>query len=100
MEWTREQLWQLRQEIAVGDLFIDHYRNSFGVDRHACCDFFEGYLEFMRDENEYDVQEGLCSEKLDVDDDLFWEKYDSPEMLERWYYMFVEEDPLPITEEV
>ena len=44
---TKEELWALRQEIVLGSLFYRDYKNSFGINEHACCDFFDGYLEHI-----------------------------------------------------
>lgn len=87
---SEENLWKLRQEIKLGSLFIADYRNSFGVDPHKVCDFFEGFLEF--------VEEKMREDYPSYDDKAFWEllpDYDTPEYLLDWYYCF-EEDPLPV----
>ena len=88
--WTKENLWKLRQEIPLGSLSISDYRNSFGVDPHKVCDFFDGFLEF--------VGEVMREDYPSYDDAAFWEllpDYDTPEYLLDWYYCF-EEDPLPV----
>ena len=54
-----------------------------GVEEHACCDFFDGYMEYI---GELMAEDGLGA-------------YDTPENLENWYGCFCDEDPLPITEE-
>ena len=88
--WTKENLWKLRQEIPLGSLFIADYRNSFGVDPHKVCDFFDGFLEFVGEVMQVDYSS--------YDDAAFWEllpDYDTPEYLLDWYSCF-EEDPLPV----
>lgn len=47
---TKDELWVLRQEIKLGSLFYADYRNSFGIDTHPVCDFFDGYLEYLDQE--------------------------------------------------
>ena len=87
---SEENLWKLRQEIKLGSLFIADYRNSFGVDPHKVCDFFDGFLEFVEEEMQVDYSS--------YDDAAFWEllpDYDTPEYLLDWYSCF-EEDPLPV----
>lgn len=89
---SEENLWKLRQEIKLGSLFAADYRNSFGIDPHKVCDFFDGFLEF--------VEEAMQENYPDYDDAAFWEllpDYDTPEYLLDWYYCF-EEDPLPVPE--
>ena len=91
--WTKEKLWELRQEIKLGSLFIADYRNSFGVAPHKVCDFFDGFLEFVGEEMQVD-----CSS---YDDAAFWNlrpDYDTPEYLLDWYSCF-EEDPLAADDE-
>lgn len=52
---TKDMLWQLRMEIRLCSLYYADYRNSFGIERRAVCDFFDGYADFleelMREEN-------------------------------------------------
>ena len=89
---SEETLWKLRQEIKLGSLYAADYRNSFGVDPHKVCDFFEGFLEF--------VEEKMWEDHHGFDDKDFWEllpDYDQPEWLLDWYYCF-DEDPLPVLE--
>lgn len=89
---SEENLWKLRQEIKLGSLFVSDYRNSFGIEPHKVCDFFEGFLKFVGE-----MMQGDCSS---YDDAAFWEllpDYDQPEWLLDWYYCF-EEDPLPVPE--
>ena len=85
---SEETLWKLRQEIKLGSLFVSDYCNSFGIDPHKVCDFFDGFLEFVR--------EAMRENYPGRDDVSFWEllpDYDQPEWLLDWYYCF-DEDPL------
>lgn len=89
--WTKENLWKLRQEIGLCSLFVADYQNSFGVEEHVCCDFFEGYADFL---------ENLMIEDFGEDYDYFYmlDEYDNPENLYNWYGCYADGDPLPITE--
>ena len=90
---TKDELWTLRQEIKLGSLFYADYRNSFGIDEHPVCDFFDGFLEYLDQE----IQETIPG----YDDAHFFDHlpaYDNADNLWDWYNMF-ETDPLPITEE-
>ena len=90
---SQTDLWKLRQEIRLGSLFVADYRNSFGVDPHKVCDFFDGFLEF--------VWEGTREDYPRFDDGGFFDllpDYDTREYLLDWYYCF-EEDPLAKDEE-
>jgi len=87
---SQTDLWKLRQEIPLGSLYVADYRNSFGIDPHKVCDFFDGFLEFVGEE--------MREDHPGFDDKDFWEllpDYDTPEQLLDWYYCF-EEDPLPL----
>ena len=42
---TKEQLWKLRKEIVLGSLYIDDYKNSFGINPENVCDFFNSFIE-------------------------------------------------------
>jgi len=88
---TKDELWALRMEIRLGSLFYADYRNSFGIDEHPVCDFFDGYLEYL-DQEMRELIPGY-------DDAHFFDHlpaYDTPENLWDWYGM-LEDDPLPVT---
>lgn len=90
--WSENQLWALRQRIPLGSLYFKDYRNKLGVEEHTCCDFFDGYLDYLWELMEEDG----------IHDDAAWDHlkdYDTSENLWNWYGCF-EEDPLPITMEV
>ena len=44
---TKEQLWELRQEITLNSIFIRDYENSFDIDVEECYTFFDGYVEYL-----------------------------------------------------
>ena len=72
---TKEQLWQLRQEITLNSLFTAHYRNSFGFDPHPVQDFFDGYVDYLQ---ELADQSGYIESSA-------WMTLDSPEHLYDWF---------------
>lgn len=86
--WTKNKLWKLRQEIRLGSLFTRDYDNSFGVNERDCQDFFDGYLDWLKEEMQ---EEG-------IPDNDFWDEldnYDNAENLYEWYLMY-EDEPLVI----
>lgn len=91
---TSESLWKLRQEIILNSLFISDYRNSFGIDPHIVCDFFDGYLVHLDSE--------MTEHVPDYDDKQFFDllpAYHTAENLWNWYYYYLEDDPLPLPAE-
>lgn len=76
--FTKEELWQLRNEIVLNSLYLKDYSNLFEIPEDVCYNFFEGYVE------------ELC---LQAEDEGFkWEdiidvfnKYDTPENLYYYY---------------
>lgn len=90
---TKETLWALRKQIVLNSLFIADYQNTFGIDSHAVCDFFDGYLDYLEEAMEKEVA-GF------KDEDFFvWlPRYDTPDNLWNWYGCFVD-DPLPLPQE-
>lgn len=44
-ELTKEQLWKLRKEIRLGSIYIDDYKNSFGIEPQSVCNFFDSFIE-------------------------------------------------------
>lgn len=44
-ELTKEQLWKLRKEISLGSIYIDDYKNSFGIEPQSVCNFFDSFIE-------------------------------------------------------
>ena len=86
MTFTRDSLWQLRQEIVLNSLFIADYRNSLHIDPHVVCSFFDGFLE--------DVATQMEEEIPGFNDARFFEylpRYDTADKL--WdYYNGVEND--------
>ena len=90
---TQEELWRLRRQIVLNSLYYSDYINSFGIDRHLVCDFFDGYLDFLEDEMRENIP--------DYDGKHFFDhlkSYDNSDNLWAWYGCF-EEDPLPLPAE-
>lgn len=87
---TKDMLWRLRMEIRLCSLYYADYRNSFGIDKRAVCDFFDGYADFLED---------LMQEEIPDynDEDYFGHlpQYDNAENLWDWYCCF-DEEPLPL----
>lgn len=113
-----EYLWQLRQDITLGSLYVSDYRNSFGIKSEKVCDFFtsfwDSYCEELAKEdglweqavalakerliNEPDASESKVSNyQQDAYLELQRQKYDNEETLQRWYGCFIDECPLPPT---
>lgn len=42
---TKEQLWKLRKEITLGSIYVDDYKNSFGIEPQSVCNFFDSFIE-------------------------------------------------------
>lgn len=82
-DFTQDDLWALRKEVSVHSLFYSDYRNSFGIEAHCVGDFFDGWLEFLTEEMESDG-------KIDARDGFFdyFDEYDTPEYLWRWFLCF------------
>ena len=87
---TCETLWNLRMEIRLCSMYYADFRNSFGIDEHAVCDFFDGYTDYLEELMNSDEAGRGNNHFFD-----FLEQYDCPENLWNWYGCF-EDDPLPI----
>ena len=80
-EITLEEVLELRKEIPLCSIYYADYRNSLGVEEHDCCDFFDGYADFIEELMEED---GLDDEHYF---DNLW-MYDNTETLTEWFYCF------------
>ena len=83
-------LWTLRKQIILNSLFISDYRNTFGIDPHVVCDFFDSYLSYLDEE--------MMQTIPGYDDLQFFDllpKFDTEENLWNWYCCY-EDDPLPL----
>lgn len=89
--WTKENLWALRKESPLCSLFYRDYKNTFGVEIHACLDFFDGYASYL--------EERMAD--AGISDAMFFEhlnEFDTPDNLYDWYSCF-EEEPLVLEDE-
>lgn len=87
---TNKFLWELRNEIILNSLFISDYRNTFGIDPHVVCDFFDSYLSYLDEE--------MAQTLSGYDDAHFFDHlhdFDTEENLWNWYCCY-EDDPLPV----
>lgn len=73
---TKEQLAELRNNIVLGSLYYDDYKNHFGIDKHIVCDFFDGFIDYIYDE--YGIE--YCDNKF--------LEYDTPEYYYEYYLLF------------
>lgn len=80
-DFTREDLWRLREEVCLNSLYPADYCNSFGIDAHSCSAFFDGFVSFIEEMMEED---GISDERFF--DEL--DKYDNADNLESWYNCF------------
>lgn len=76
---TKEELWQLRQEVVVNSVFTAHYTNSFGFNASDICSFFDGYYDYLRELADEDDNDCL------ITDGLIYDKYDNQDNLESWF---------------
>jgi len=74
---SHEELLKLRKEISLGSLYYRDYDNSFGIDEHEVCDFFDGFLDdaedrYKEETGKYPKDIGVIYDKYDNPDDLFY----------------------------
>lgn len=88
--WLKEDyLWSLRQQIVLNSLYVSDYQNSFGIDEHKVCDFFDGYISFLTE-----LEKEKYGKELD-NISAFFDEFDNEENLKKWYGHFADECPLP-----
>ena len=80
-DFTKDELWALRQQIVLNSLYIADYRNDFGIDERSVCEFFDGFMSYAQQEEKED---GRDSETVTE----FFERYDNPDPLWEWYCCF------------
>ena len=76
----KEELAKLRKEIVLGSLYYSDYKNSFEIDTHILCDFFDGYIEDLQYQMEEQIE--------DYTDEQFFDyisQYDNVETLYDYY---------------
>lgn len=121
--WLKDEyLWELRQQITLGSLFISDYENNLGISAKKVCDFFTGFWEgfceeLAQEDHVWDQAVAEVQNMAKEDPELAkkfreypsmvqsyqndaylrisYEMYDNPETLKRWYYCFDGECPLP-----
>ena len=81
--WNKSKLWRLRQEICLNSLYYSDYNNSFGIDCHKVCDFFDGFLDYC----ESWIMDGNGG-KYPTLEQIF--ELDTKEILWNYWYMFLE----------
>ena len=79
-DFTKEDLWALRNEVVVNSIFDSDYHNSFGLDTHSVCDFFDGWLDFIE---ELMVEDGYKDAACRFFD--YFVEYDNADTLVQWY---------------
>ena len=76
---TKEELWQLRQDIRLGSLYTRDYENRFGIDPDYVQSTFDGFLDYLRE---------IMKEEIPrYDDNNYWDyldEYDTPEHLDEY----------------
>ena len=79
-DFTKEDLRALRNEVVVNSIFYSDYHNSFGLDTHSVCDFFDGWLDFI---GELMVEDGYKDAAYRFFD--YFVEYDNADTLVQWY---------------
>ena len=77
---NRDELWKLRKEICLNSLYLNDYRNSFGIPKEEVCNFFDSWLEYLKERMIEDID--------GFDDQYFFdyiELYDNEEYLWEWF---------------
>ena len=89
--WLKDEIIiDLRKQIYLNSLFFSDYENSYGIDSHQVCNFFDGFIDYISE---------LMDEDGVSDEDFFnnLDKYDTTDNLLEWYGCF---DENPFTLEV
>ena len=77
---TKNELWQLRQDITLNSLYFDDYENRFGFDTYTTLEFFNSYIDYLNELMEEDNDEYNDSQFFDMLD-----QYDNQENLYNYY---------------
>ena len=89
--WLKDEIIiDLRKQISLNSLFFSDYENSYDIDSHQVCNFFDGFIDYISE---------LMDEDGVSDEDFFknLDKYDTTDNLLEWYGCF---DENPFTLEV
>ena len=73
------QLRRLRKDIVLNSLFIHDYENRYGLDPHAVCNFFDGFVEYLSE-----LEREKYGKEIEID--AFFKEFDTPQNLEDYYY--------------
>lgn len=87
---TKECLWELRKQIKLCSLYYADYRNTFDIDEHDVCDFFDSYADYL--------EELMYEDIPGFDDATYFDHlsdFDNAENLWDWYGCY-EWNPLPV----
>ena len=79
---TKEQLWELRQEMELNSIYLRDYSNSFGIEEKECFTLFNGYIEYLLELNNTD--NGLNQDLSDI-----IKLYDNAKNLYNWFACIV-----------
>ena len=82
-DFSKEDLWALRNEVVVNSPYLSDYQNSFGLDTHSVYDFFDSWLSYMQSEMEEDGHK-------DAGDKFFgyFDQYDNADFLWSWFMCY------------
>ena len=90
--WLKDEIIiDLRKQISLNSLFFSDYENSYGIDSHQVCNFFDGFIDYISE---------LMDEDDVSDEDFFknLDKYDTTDNLLEWYGCF-DENPFTLEAE-
>lgn len=88
---TIDEVLELRKQVVLCSLYYADYRNNIGVEEHECCDFFDGYAEYL----------GELMEEDGINDNEYFDHvglYDNDANLIAWFNCF-DNCPLFVEEE-
>lgn len=73
-QFTDDELIQLREDIVLGSLFTNDYKNRFDIDEKLIQDFFDGFIDYLDE-----------AQSFPEEDDDFSDNGDNITMLSKWY---------------
>lgn len=81
-ELTKDELWQLREEIMLNSHYLADYENSFGIDEQEVCNFFEGYYDYIQERAKVAYDEDEITPQI-------MDGYDNADCLEAWFNCYL-----------
>ena len=78
---TKNELWELRKQVRLCSIYTSDFENTFGIEKHSCQDFFDGYAE----ELEYIMQNTIENFKDSKYFD-YLKDFDNADNLYDYYY--------------